>query len=194
MNVADIPQDEQLIERFLAGAPRDADSAFEALVIRHRPAILGVCRRVLLRHEDAEDAAQSTFVALVRNARKIRNRRCLRAWLYGVAYRISIRMRARSARRQAVHSRAVRGLLPERAEDAFAVRELGQILHEEVDRLPEEYRTLVVQSYLEGKTCTELARIGGCPVGTVKGRLWRARGRLREQLLRRSGRDTEGFV
>jgi RNA polymerase sigma factor (sigma-70 family) len=194
MNVAAIPEDEQLIERFLAGAPRDADSAFEALVIRHSPAIMGVCHRVLVRHEDAEDAAQATFVALVRNAGKIRNRRCLRAWLYGVAYRISIRMRARSARRQAVHSRAGGGPLPERAEDAFDFRELRQILHEEVNRLPEEYRTLVVQSYLEGKTCKEPARIVGCPVGTVKGRLWRARGRLREQLLRHSGRAIEGFA
>ena len=60
MKVAAIPEDEQLIERFLLGALGDADLAFEALVIRHRPAIMSVCRRVLVQREDAEDAAQAT--------------------------------------------------------------------------------------------------------------------------------------
>src|SRR5215472_10139232 len=102
MSVAVVQHDEQLIERFLVGAPGEADSAFEALVTRYRPAVMSVCRRVLTRHEEAEDAVQATFVALSRTARRIRNRRSLGAWLYAVAYRIAIRMKARSARRQAI--------------------------------------------------------------------------------------------
>ena len=72
----------------------------------------------------------------------------------------------------------------EEAEIAAARNELRPILHAELDRLPEEYRTLVVHCYLEGKTNEEAARLLGCPVGTVKGRMWRARGLLRQRLSR----------
>jgi RNA polymerase sigma factor (sigma-70 family) len=177
-----IRDDEQLIELYLDGAPDEADSAFEALVTRHEPAVMRVCRRVLDRREDAEDASQTTFVLLIRNAVKIRDRRMLRSWLCGVAHRTAIRMKAQSARRRELHSRAGDRVPPGRAEDAAAFGELRQILHDAVDRLPEEFRTLVVHSYLEGKSNEEVARYLGCTIGTVKGRLWRARGMLRRRL------------
>jgi RNA polymerase sigma factor (sigma-70 family) len=153
-------------------------------VTQHRPAVTTVCRRVLNRIEDAEDAAQMTFVALVRNAGRIRNRRVLGSWLCGVAHRVAIRMKDQSVRRRAVHNRAGERVSPRRAEDAAAF-ELRQILHDEVHHLPEDYRTLVVHSYLEGRSNKEVARILNRPIGTVKRRLWRARGLLRERLLRR---------
>jgi RNA polymerase sigma-70 factor (ECF subfamily) len=71
---------------------------------------------------------------------------------------------------------------------------LRQIVHYEVHSLPEDFRTLVVHSYLEGKPLKEMARILDCPIGTVKGRLWRARGILRERLLSRVGRAVEVFA
>jgi RNA polymerase sigma factor (sigma-70 family) len=194
MNGSPIRDDEQLIELFLAGASHDAESAFETLVTRHRPAVMTVCQRVLDRPEDAEDAAQATFVAFIRNAGKIRNRRMLASWLYGAAYRIASRMRAQSERRRELHSGAGGRVSPIRADDAAAFRELRQLLQDEVDRLPEEFRTLVVYSYLEGKSNEEVARSLGCPIGTVKGRLWRARGMLRERLLRRVGGAVEVFA
>ena len=189
MSVTPIRDDEQLIELFLVGAPDEAESAFEALVTRHRSAVMTVCRRVL-RIEDAEDAAQVTFVQLVRNAGRIRNRRVLGSWLCGVAYRVAIRMKEQSVRRRAAHNRAGERVRPRPAEDAAAF-EWRQILHDEVHHLPKDYRTLVVHSYLEGRTNQEVARILNCPIGTVKGRLWRARGMLRERLLSRVGRAVE---
>jgi RNA polymerase sigma factor (sigma-70 family) len=194
VNAPTIRDDEHLIELFLDGAPDEADSAFAALVARHGPAVMGVCRRILDRREDAEDAAQATFVALLRDAAKIRDRRVLGPWLYGVAYRVAVRMRAQSDRRRELHSRAGERRPPERAEDAAALGELRQILHDEVDHLPEDFRTLVVYSYLEGKSNEEVARSLGCPIGTVKGRLWRARGMLRERLSRRVGGAVEVFA
>jgi RNA polymerase sigma factor (sigma-70 family) len=190
MNATPIRDDEQLIGLFLIGARDEAEPAFEALVTRHRPAVMSVCRRVLNRIEDAEDAAQATFAELVRHAGGIRDPRVLGSWLCGVAYRVANRMKHQSIRRRAVDIRASGRVSPGPAEDAAAL-ELRQILHDELHHLPENYRILVVQTYLEGKSNQELARILNCPIGTVKGRLWRARGMLRMRLLSRLGRAVE---
>ena len=172
----------ELIERFLTGERGDAEDAFEALVKRHGPMVLGVCRRILKRCQDVEDAFQETFLALARKAGTIQHRLSLANWLCQVAYRIAIRMRAQIARHRAQLGLADHEVSTEEAEVAAAWNELRPILHAELDRLPEEYRTLVVHCYLEGKTNEEAARLLGCPVGTVKGRMWRARGLLRQRL------------
>jgi RNA polymerase sigma factor (sigma-70 family) len=194
MDQSPMRDDEQLIELFLAGASDDAEAAFETLVARHRPAVMTVCQRVLDWSEDAEDAAQATFVAFIRNAGRIRNRRMLASWLYGVAHRIATRMQAQSERRRELHNRAGGRVSPLRADDAAAFRELRQLVQDEIDQLPEDFRTLVVYSYLEGKSNEEVARSLGCPIGTVKGRLWRARAMLRERLSRRVGGAVEVFA
>src|SRR5579884_3045646 len=76
--------DGQLLERYVAD--RD-DVAFEALVRRHGPLILSVCRRLLANPCDAEDAFQATFLVLVRKAPSVRPREKVGHFLYGVAYR-----------------------------------------------------------------------------------------------------------
>jgi RNA polymerase sigma factor (sigma-70 family) len=133
-------------------------------------------------------------VVLLRHAAKIRDPRVLGSWLHGVAYRVAVRMKVQSNRRRELHSRADERRPPERAEDAAAFDELRQVLHDEVDQLPEDFRTLVVYSYLEGMSNEELARSLGCPIGTVKGRLWRAREMLRKRLSRRVGGSVEVFA
>ena len=93
-----IRSDEQLIDQFLTGQKEDSESAFETLVKRHGPMVLGVCRHVLRRDQDAEDAFQATFLVLARKAGTIHNREILGCWLYEVAYRTAIRARERRAR------------------------------------------------------------------------------------------------
>src|SRR5689334_19248131 len=83
--------DAELLARFLAG--RDA-TAFEALVRRHGPMVLGVCRRVLGHRHDAEDAFQATFLVLVRKAASVVPRDCVGNWLYGVARRTALAAKA----------------------------------------------------------------------------------------------------
>jgi RNA polymerase sigma-70 factor (ECF subfamily) len=190
----EIINDEDLVNFFLDGAPDEAESAFEALIMRHKPAVMNICRRVLDGHHDAEDAAQATFLALFRGAGRIRNRRTVGAWLSGVAYRVAIRMKARAARRRTIDARVVERVASGRAEDVAASGELRLILLEEIHALPEDLRTLVVHSYLEGRSNNEVARIHKCPIGTVKGRLWRARGMVRERLLSRVGNVVEVFA
>ena len=180
-----IRSDEQLIDQFLTGQKEDSESAFETLVKRHGPMVLGVCRHVLRRDQDAEDAFQATFLVLARKAGTIHNREILGCWLHEVAYRTAIRARERRARstpRMEIQEVAESHSGPE---NAASRNELRLLLRAEVDGLPGKYRSLVLHTYMEGKSNEQVARLLRCPVGTVKGRLSRARDLLRGRLSRR---------
>ena len=97
--------DGQLLECFIAH--RDED-AFAAIVHRHGPMVLAVCRRLLHQQHDAEDAFQATFLVLVRKASSVVPREMLANWLYGVASRTALKARTTTARRwakEAAHDR-----------------------------------------------------------------------------------------
>jgi RNA polymerase sigma factor (sigma-70 family) len=172
--------DGRLLQRFLAH--RD-EAAFAALVQRHGPMVLGVCRRVLDEASDVEDAFQATF--LVHKAGSVRRRESIGSFLYGVALRVARRARARAASRRAHERRAP--IMPPEDDPRAAViwRDLRPVLDEELGRLPEKYRAPLVLCYLEGKTHEEAARQLGWTNGTVCGRLARARDLLRARLVRR---------
>jgi RNA polymerase sigma factor (sigma-70 family) len=173
--------DEHLLERF--ASHRD-EEAFALLVRRHGVMVLGVCRRVLGNAHDAEDAFQATFLILARRAASVRHCGALGGWLYRVAVRAALSVRARPGRGAGPVEAA-----PARASDDPALeaawRELRPVLDEEVRRLPEKYRVPVVLCHLEGKTHEAAAAELGWPRGTVAGRLARARDLLRRRLTRR---------
>jgi RNA polymerase sigma factor (sigma-70 family) len=177
-----ILSDEQLIDQFLRGARNDAENAFEVLVERHGPTVLGICRHILSRHQDAEDAFQATFMTLARKAGTIKNRGFLKCWLHEVAHRIAIRMAARGSRLRALSEMTDQETSEREPEVAASRKELGLLLHAEVERLPTRYRNLLVHCYLNGETNREVARRLNCSVGTIKGRLSRARDMLRRRL------------
>lgn len=181
--------DEDLLAQFLDAEAVTSQEAFRILVGRHGPRVLGICRHILNREHDAEDAFQATFLALARNGASIRERCALASWLHEVAYRTALKTRARRSRRQTVE-RQILVTNPPRDEpddqgDRASLSELRPMLHEEVTGLPDKYRIPVVLSYLEGKTNEEVAAILKWPVGTVKGRLSRGRALLRSRLTRR---------
>jgi RNA polymerase sigma-70 factor (ECF subfamily) len=171
--------DELLLERFATRHDEAAEAAFAAIVERHGPMVLGVCRRVLADPDDAADAFQATFLVLVRKAETVARRRSLGPWLYGVALRVSARSKSESARRRTVERRA--GALRETAVEPPAHR--GEVW-DGVDRLPESLRAAVVLCYLEGLTHEQAAARLDWPVGTVRSRLARARDRLRRRFAR----------
>jgi RNA polymerase sigma factor (sigma-70 family) len=174
--------DADLLERFLTG--RD-EAAFELLVWRHGPLVLGVCRRVLGDQHDAEDAFQATFFALAQKAGSIGRRDSLSAWLYKVAYRIALRARAQRARREGAEVPLGETPVAQPGKDPAeesAWRELAPLLDSEVKRLPEKYRLPFILCYFEGKTNEAAAAELGCPRGTILSRLARARERLRARL------------
>jgi RNA polymerase sigma factor (sigma-70 family) len=176
--------DEQLLDWFLNRDDGSAEAAFRAIVLRHGPMVLGVCRHILNQHQDAEDAFQATFLVLARKGGSIRDRRVLARWLYEVAYRIAMRARTNGVRRR-THERQGGEMAATVTNDNHGWVELRPVLHEEVNRLPEKYRVPVILCYLEGKTNEEVAEQLKWPVGTVKGRLSRARDLLRSRLSRR---------
>jgi RNA polymerase sigma factor (sigma-70 family) len=171
--------DRQLLERFVAQADEEA---FAQLVHRHGPMVLGVCRHILRREDDAEDVFQATFLVLSRKAGSIRAAEALPNWLYGVARRLATRSKFAIVRRQA---REVAFVEPKAPAPDPAFEDLAPVLHEEIGRLPDKYRMPFVLCYLDGKTNEEAARELGCPSGTVFSRLSRARERLRDRLRRR---------
>jgi RNA polymerase sigma factor (sigma-70 family) len=178
----------QLLERYLEH--RD-EAAFEALVTLHGPMVLGVCRRALGFSPDADDAFQATFLVLIRRARDLGPRDAIGPWLYGVARRVAARARRRGGQRSELVP--LEFSVADRA-DSRGDPELVEILDQELCRLPAKYRSPLVLCYLEGRSHEEAARVLQWPVGTVKGRLSRARELMRSRLARRGLAPSSGAI
>jgi RNA polymerase sigma factor (sigma-70 family) len=173
--------DAELLERF--AGHRD-EAAFEVLLWRHGPLVLSTCRRLLSREQDAEDAFQATFLVLVRKAGTVSKRQSLASWLYKVACRTALAVRARARTRGEILTPSIDTPAPEAA-DELLWRDLRPVLDEEIARLPEKYRAPFVLCYLQGNTNEEAAQSLGWARGTVASRLAWARRRLRKRLTRR---------
>jgi RNA polymerase sigma factor (sigma-70 family) len=173
--------DQQLVDLFV----RDhSEAAFQTLIGRHGPMVLGVCGRVLSQPEDVEDAFQATFLVLVRKAASLRRGGSVRNWLYGVACRTAARAKVDAAKRRAREA----SLPPRVPADTLAeitVRELLTVLDEELCRLPEKHQGPLLLCYLDGKTRDEAAAELGWSLATLGRRLERGRELLRARLARR---------
>jgi len=180
--LSDLVADGELLHRYTTG--RD-EAAFELLVRRHGPMVLGVAQRVVRESHAAEDVFQATFLTLARKAKSLRRHDALSGWLYRVALRIALRARTSSsvrARSIHVNTTATESQTPN---NSLEWSELREILDEEVNKLPERFRTAVVLCYLSGKSTEDAAKEIGCPRGTILSRLANARKRLQGGLSRR---------
>ncbi len=177
--------DGQLLERFARRDAETAELAFAALVERHGPMVLRVCRSVLRDSHDAQDAFQATFLVLIKKARALWVSDSLGPWLHQVAYRTASCARSAAVRRRQHEKRVSEIAADATSEPAAIVNDWEPVLHEEIARLPARYRVPMVLCELEGRTHEQAARHLGWPVGTVKSRLARGRLRLRDRLIRR---------
>jgi RNA polymerase sigma factor (sigma-70 family) len=177
--LASLP-DGQLLERFVH--QRD-EAAFAALLRRHSPMVLGVCRSIVRHTADAEDAFQATFLVLACKASKIRRLTSVASWLHGTARRVALKARARAARRQLVERTAAERRM--HTEHQPGGPDDRQWLHEELSRLPQRCQQVLILCHLEGKTQAEAARTLGCPAGSISRHLRRACELLRERLTAR---------
>ena len=172
--------DGELLRRFLAH--RD-EAAFAALVHRHGPLVMGVCRRILRDSHSAEDGFQATFMVLVRKMASI-GKDPLGGWLHAVARRVALKERAKmSARRR--REKRLQTMPQVEALDETTWQELRPILDEEIGRLPAKYRMPIVLCYLQGKTHDRAAKELGCPRTSLTNRLAHGRELLRRQLVKR---------
>ncbi|QEH36338.1 ECF RNA polymerase sigma factor SigW [Aquisphaera giovannonii] len=187
--------DRQLIDRLARkGGDRDeVDLALRAILDRHGSLVWGTCRQVLGNVPDAEDAFQATFLVLLRKAGSLSVSDSLGPWLHQVASRVSRRassVRARDRARLA----AAAGQPGSPGGDPAPATDRLLVLHGELDRLPDKYRMPLVLCHLQGKTHEEAARALRWPVGTLSGRLSRARSLLRSRLERRGWRSSGDIV
>jgi RNA polymerase sigma factor (sigma-70 family) len=171
--------DGRLLAHFVA--TRD-EAAFAALVRRHGPLVLGVCRRLVRHSQDAEDCFQAAFLVLAQRAGSVRAG-SLAGWLYGVAYRVCLRCRRGNSRRRA-RERQV-GQMPQPEVAPPEPQDWRPLLDQELMALPEKYRAAVVLCDLEGKARREAARQLRLSEGTLSSRLARARALLAGRLSRR---------
>ena len=143
--------------------------------------VSGVCRRILGNADDADDAAQATFLVLATKANSLAIRSTLGDWLHGVARRTALNARRSAARRREMEKRIVRPA----GQGTSDVADMLPILDEELARLPEKYR-LPDRPVRFGRP---IAQDGGqqlrWPEGTVAGRLARAMQLLAQRLTKR---------
>jgi RNA polymerase sigma factor (sigma-70 family) len=192
LGVVGTMSDAQLLDRFVSRRDEAAEAAFEELVSRHGPTVLRVCRGVLHDSHDAEDAFQAVFLVLANRAGSIRRSGSVASWLFGVAHRVATRARRGASRRrrldQVVAGQTSEGDLP-RGDDPD-----WEVLHEEIDGLPERLRAPVVLCYLQGLTYAAAAHQLGVSEIAIRGRLARARDRLRHRLTRRGVTVSAGLL
>jgi RNA polymerase sigma factor (sigma-70 family) len=173
--------DGELLESFVS---RGDEAAFQTLLRRHGPMVLGVCRRVLHSYHDAEDAFQATFLVLVRKASSVKPSNMVANWLHGVAYRTALKARAVLGKRQVREQPLVEVPEPDAGRQELW-SDLQAVLDQELCRLPDKYRMPLILSDIQGRSIKEMTRQLGWPQGTVAGRLARARTMLAKRLTRR---------
>jgi RNA polymerase sigma factor (sigma-70 family) len=175
--------DGQLLECWVRG--RDS-VALETLVLRHGPMVWGICCRALPSHHDAEDAFQAAFLVFVKKVATVRTPELLANWLYGVALQTARKARQAALKRQAREKQVTQ--LPEPKDmphDQEFGPDLRRQLDEELGRLPDKYRTVILLCDVQGKSRPEAARQLRLPEGTVASRLARGREMLAKRLTRR---------
>jgi HlyD family secretion protein len=181
--------DRQLLDQFMSRRDASAETAFEVLLLRHGPMVLRACRDILREPSDIDDAFQATFLVLVKRSRSMGRIESVGGWLYGVACKVAARARIESARRREREERAalrVVEAVDSSGDGGTAAAELGPVVQDAVRRLPAKYRDVVVLCYWEGLTQEQAATQLGCPLGTVRSRIARAR-KLLERRLSRQG-------
>ncbi len=179
---ADSDADAELLRKFVE---RRDELAFEAIVARHAGLVMGVCRRAVGHAQDAEDAFQATFLVLARKVPSIRRSSALASWLYKTAHRIALQARRRRARRVEKFLESPMEVVDSKTLDSIAHAFDSSVLEDELARLPERYRLPLLLCCVEGNTREQAARQLGWSLGSLKGRLERARTILCSRLLRR---------
>lgn len=182
---AQVP-DEELLELIQRSKSRDA---MAQLVERYATLVASVIARNLRQACSREEAFQATFLVLFQSAHKIRKKSSLASFLFGVAFRVSRRLRDQEARNfrklAGQENQHVETHATDTASDPFetlAKRLQTAVLDEELEALPDSLRAPLVEHYMAGKTAAEIADSMGLSVSAVEGRIKRGKQALRSKL------------
>ena len=180
------PEDQELISECLSGQTE----AFGQLVVRYQDRLYHTLVNVLGSRDEARDVAQDAFVHAFQKLNTFRGNSAFYSWLFRIAMNAAVSHR-RKHRRIPISIEATReqtGIEPSDArpetEPAHAVElaERQALVRSALAQLPDEYRTVLVLKEMESLKYEEIAEIVGCPIGTVRSRIHRARSELREKL------------
>jgi len=184
--------DEELVARSISG---DADS-FNELVLRWERPIFALAYRVIGREEDARDVCQETFLRAFRALSGFRGQAKFSSWLYRIALNLCRDWIRRERRAPIVDAEDVdvTNLEVDRSgsesiEDVVARKHLARLVERAMARLPAEQRTAIILKEYHGLTFQEIAELVGCPLSTVKTRLYQGLSVLRRELLERDVDD-----
>ena len=172
--------DGQLLESFVSCRE---EAAVAALVRRHGAMVWGVCHRVLPSHQDADDAFQATFLVLLRKAASIMPRDMVANWLYGVAQQTALKAKQIADKRRG-RERCLMDMPEPKGAEQDRSHDLQLVLDQELSRLPDKYRAVIVLCDLQGKSRKEAARQLNVPEGTIASRIATARTKLAKRLAR----------
>ena len=181
--------DEELVARSANG---DHDS-FNQLVVRWERPIYALAYRVIGREEDARDVCQETFLRAFRGLKGFKGQAKFSSWLYRIALNLCHDWIRRERRRPVVPTPEGVDLIEtaaadsptESVEDLLGRRELGEAVAKVMALLPRDQRTAIVLKEYHGLTFREIADLQGCPLSTVKTRLYQGLTHLRAEFERR---------
>ena len=174
-NAAERLHEQLLVLRCQAG---DED-AFEELVARYHPRLRYYLRRILPRPDHADDVLQEVWLAVFQALPRLADPAALAAWLYRIARdKASVQWRVRPPERLL----DVSDFVEEPSQDNEFRQEDAQEIHASLDQLAPEQREILVLRFLEDMTYQQIAKVTGCPIGTVRSRLYYAKSALRQAI------------
>jgi len=174
--------DAKLVARVQQGDKR----AFDLLVIKYQRKILRLLSRMLRDQSDIEDVMQEAFIKAYRALPQFRGESAFYTWLYRIAINTARNWMSSQARRPSSpnHNQSEDGETFDEIdnltdnntpESMLASREIATTVNDTIQELPEELRTAIVLREIEGLSYEEISQAMGCPIGTVRSRIFRAR-------------------
>ena len=192
-------RDDSLIARCKRGVDREA---FDSIVERYKDKIVNYVRRMVGDRDEADDLAQEVFVKVYVGLSTFESRSTLATWLFRIATNLCIDHRRKKARaghalvsfETLSNSLATCDHQEHSPETSVLRSEMAEKLDQAIADLPDQLRAVMVLRDIQGVPYEDIAQIVGCPVGTVKSRLFRARSTLREQLQAYLRGDDDGLI
>lgn len=181
------PEDQELIQTCLAGDT----SAFGTLVLRYQDRLYGSILMMVSSPEDARDLTQEAFVHAFRRLDSFRGDSAFYTWLFRIAINATISFRRKMVRRKTASIETAKEAIGEEPRDQrddtapssrIESAEQQAVVRAALAELSEDFRTALMLTEIEGMSYEDAAEAVGCPIGTIRSRIHRARNELREKL------------